>query len=150
MKKTLIVAFMYFFTIFGWSQNLNIQSDSLTNQFQRVNSFYLDIGGEGILGSIGYDKIIPATEKGAIVIGANIGYLADFIFKVNYLHGGPNNFLEVGAGISAPEMLIIPRLGYRYQGENGFLFRFGGMYFQTLNPNSFGDFPFLGLSLKVM
>lgn len=112
----------------------------------RKNSFYTEIGGFGILGSVNFDKIIPVTDKSGIVLGIAIGFLADVVCEINYLYGNSKNFIELGAGYSLPEQLIVPRIGYRYQGYDGFLFRAGGMYFISTTPDSFGDFPWFGLS----
>lgn len=74
------------------------------------------------------------------------GFLKDFIPEVNYLFGGNRHFLEAGFGFSFPEDLLMPKLGYRFQANNGLIFRVHGMYMQSTKPDSFGDFPWLGIS----
>lgn len=156
MKRSIVILIILFIAIKCWPQDSNpkLESQRVTTSTQtthtisdlRSNSFYLEIGGKGILGSVNYDKILPVTDKSGIILGFSVGFLGDFAPEVNFLHGKSKNFLEAGIGYSFPEQLIIPQVGYRYQGDNGFLFRAGGMYFFSTASESFGDFPMAGLS----
>lgn len=112
----------------------------------RKNAVYVEIGGKGILVSVNYDRLLPLTDRSGIILGCTIGFLGDFVPEINYLYGKSKNFIEIGLGYSFPEQLLVPQVGYRYQGSKGLLFRIGGMYFASTLPESFGDFPWVGLS----
>ena len=158
MKRAMFILIISFIAVKSWSQNAvsyqslvidSVSSKTLeTNSVYdlRKNSIYMEIGGKGILASVNYDRILPLNDKSGIILGCAVGFLGDFIPEINYLYGKSKNFFEIGLGYSFPEQLLVPQIGYRYQGEKGFLFRAGGMYFQSTQPDSFGDFPWFGLS----
>lgn len=112
----------------------------------RRNAVYIELGGVGIFGSVNYDRTFPISNRSGVALGFSLGFLVDFVFDASYLYGKSNHYFELGAGYSLPVHLIIPRIGYRYQGNKGFLFRAGVMYFQTIKSESFGDFPWAGVS----
>jgi len=127
--------------------SLSVQSQSINSVYDiRKNSVYFEVGGEAILGSVNYNRIIPVDDKNGIVIGGAVGFLGDIACELNYLHGKSKNFIEIGIGYSFPEHLIYPQIGYRYQGSKGFLFRAGVIYLKSTQPDSFGDFPWFALS----
>lgn len=129
----------------GWSQQLAIASQAIHPETRR-NAVYLEVGGNGLLGSLTYDYIIPFTNKGGLVAGVSVGFFADLVPRVNYLFGQSKHFWEAGVGYSLPVQLVVPQVAYRYQADKGFLFRATAMYFQSTSPDSFGDVPWLGLS----
>ncbi|PLX11016.1 MAG: hypothetical protein C0598_09155 [Marinilabiliales bacterium] len=129
------------------NDSLSVKSQNVNSVYDlRKNSIYVELGGKGVFGSLNYDRIIPVGEKSGIVLGVTVGFYVGVLPSVNYLYGKSKNFLEVGIGYSITEQIILPLIGYRYQGNKGFLFRVGGMYFQPVQPDSFGDIPMIGLS----
>lgn len=109
------------------------------------NAIYLEAGGRGIAGSVNYERLLPFAQNGGLVLSASAGFLLDFVVGGNIIVGRSKHFFEIGSGYSLPENLLVPQLGYRYQGEKGFLMRVTGMYFLS-NGASFGDFPWAGVS----
>ena len=108
--------------------------DSITYKM-RHNAFYYEIGGQ-LLASLNYSHLFSITEKNSIAISSGFcsskildGYLIpceeNFLFFIEgtYLRGGPKRFLEMGYSYEFTEPMHQPRLGYRYQGEKGFIFR---------------------------
>lgn len=134
------------------------------------NSVYVELLGNGILGSLNYERIFWQKNNwrmaGRIGISAfpnldkdsdNLKYFQYTVpTELSLLYGKNRHFLEFGAGVTLGFMdrlmftykrtteingvrvtdtdehherytILVPmfRLGYRYQGKNGFLFRFG-------------------------
>ncbi len=116
------------------------------SRFSR-NAVYLELLGPGMLYSVNYDHRIT-KEIGFRVGFTTWAWFTALPLTVNYLVGGPNNFIEIGIGV-VPGYLTLPgstrpthsffaggpskgalwgtgTLAYRYQPENGgFLFRIG-------------------------
>ena len=152
--KNVLFLFSCFIAVNSWSQNSNStssqyrDSSSINSMYDiRKNSVYFELGGEGIIRSVvNYDRIIPVGDKNGIVLAGSIGVLVDVMGEVSYLHGRSKNFFEIGMGYSFPENLVFLRIGYRYQGNKGFLFRTGVLYLKSIESESFGDFLSFGYS----
>jgi hypothetical protein len=149
MKKLILLFAIVVTYSLSWSQN-----DTVINSFNtesvlenRVNSFYLEIGGKGILGSINYERVLPFSGNQGISLGVSGGFLIDLAGDVSYIIGKGNHFAQIGVAYSVPNHLLIPHIGYRYQANSGFLLKAGPMYFASLQPPSFGDFFWFGISL---
>ncbi len=141
-------------------QNANAQSEYCTKL--RKNSIFLEVGGNGIVYSINYDRLFDFSNKikGSARIGVN--YFENFNNNESRIFGIPvefsglysisknKHFLELGTGLtyfnskkfkeSQNENVFIfaLRLGYRYQNPEGGLFLKAG--FTPLN--NFPDFEF--------
>lgn len=146
MKKIILIASFFALTAHLWSQSENPITTNHSLRDVRRNSLSLEIAGEGILGSINYDRLFPVSEKDGFILGVSAVFLADFVGDIGFIHGRSKHFLEIGIGYSFPEQLVTPQSAYRYQADQGFLFKAGLMYFQSTQQDSFGDFPWFGIS----
>ena len=107
------------------------------------NTFYFEIGGNGLVLSLNYEKQI--TNKPGLGFHAGVALADDkpaFPLGVKYLFdlGKQRSFLEVGAGVTLAEQDMweenlnqakadpykagfIPSVGYRYNAPKGFMWR---------------------------
>lgn len=100
--------------------------------------------------TINYEHLFPIKDNIGFSTRAGTGF--DFInmnFLIigegNFLVGGPNNFLELGAGYQYQYQtsgFLMFKLGYRFQHDKGFLFKISPMYFYNLEKN--GDWKHFG------
>ena len=155
MKKYLLITFLNLILIVSAiAQNQHDNRDSTMRNIQR-NSFYIELGGNGVIISINYERIVPLGTKtglgfriGAGTAGsidtANTAIAYTGLVEINFLFGKSKHFLETGIGftnaftVNDTEQLCSIRLGYRYQGEKGFLFKIAPMYlynFEKLKGN---------------
>ena len=168
MKK-----FYLFFTAnllllgFIYCQENQSEKDPFMKNIQR-NSFYAELGGNGGIISINYERLVPVGNKAGLSfrIGAGTAGSADTatndiaytaLVEVNFLYGKSKHFLETGIGftnafvVNNTEQWCSIKLGYRYQAKKGFLFKIAPMYiynFEKLDGNDdvFGGL-WLGLSI---
>ena len=150
MKKTFTikVVFLLFFTIscfYAHAQNLEenpIKRDSTIAPIQKPRSVFLEVGGPGLALTVNYDtRFGDNSDKWGYRIGAgyyNTGanWVASVPFQINYLYGGSNSFLELGAGTTFVRsngsakgntfefdnitgFIGTATIGYRFQQENG-------------------------------
>ncbi|WP_207432032.1 hypothetical protein [Sabulibacter ruber] len=141
MKKilpTLVFAFIM--------NSLHAQSTTPPEKISR-NTVFLEIGGNSLVYSLNYDRILvnKPTFKLAGRIGGmylkntgiieNGGYhMYSFPLELSYLHGKGNHHLEIGVGVNPSiekqfdfdrtnySIFPLVRLGYRYQRSDGGLF----------------------------
>jgi len=148
MSKFLVLSIILLSSSISWSQNDFVESPEEINGVlkTRVNSLYIEAAGKGILGSINYERVLPFSDKQAMSIGVSGGFLLDLAADLSYIVGKGNHFAQLGVAYSIPGNLLIPHVGYRYQANSGFLFKIGPMYFVSLQPESFGDFIWGGIS----
>lgn len=121
------------------------QDDEVDENKVRKNAVYLELGGNGILTSVNYDRRFLFNNKHGIILRGGVGFYGEDklvegsvpeeqkfqsefrpIVELNYLYGSKNNFLELGIGnnnFMSPSF----RVGYRLQKQNGFLFRAGAV-----------------------
>lgn len=156
MKILITTLLLSFITIISLSQG-TVEDYSKTNDSiasnpkstsmydLKRNVLYIEGGGRGIAGSINYEGILPFAQNGGLALSISAGFLLDFVVGGNLVVGRSHNFFEIGTGYSLPVGLLVPQLGYRFQGDKGFLFRVTGMYFLS-NGSTFGDFPWAGIS----
>jgi len=134
MKKHLLLTFfhLYIFSL-AIAQSQNIDVDSTFSNIQR-NSFYVELGGNGGVISINYERIVPMNNKFGLGfrIGAGTADALTGLIEVNFIFGKSKHYLETGIGyanaINYPDQWSSVRLGYRYQAKKGFLFRLAPMY----------------------
>lgn len=143
-RLTLIVSF-FCFTVF-----LNAQ-DSI-----RVNTF-LEVGGNGGIASVNFDKPVIIFKKSFISLRAGFGFSREIMgdletqnfvmipTMIHYCIGKSPHYLETGfglaLGISAHSGIIsriTPTIGYRFQKSevSGMFFRIN---YTPLLPSGFGD-----------
>jgi hypothetical protein len=123
------------------SQSTTTSNDSELTPL-RKNSVYYEFLGQGLFfGSVNYDRIILRKNKMGIVArgGLSIYVFVFVIGEVDFLFGGPKNFLEFGIGTNTfwpvvikedqgefrgSDLVIYYRLpGYRLHSNRGFHFR---------------------------
>lgn len=159
--KNLFLTIIFSFFILGSSLIVKSQSEYCNNL--KKNTVYFEFIGNGIFYSINYDRLFEITEK--VKLSARIGfhYTDNFIGNDNRLIGSPleisglysifrkKHFLEVGSGLTIMNnlnynnnhvenlIILVLRIGYRYQKPNGGLFLKVGflpMYdMYAFNPN---------------
>ncbi len=122
------------------------QQNKIEPFYQRAQSVFFELGGNGIILSGNYDLRFAKKQNG---FGARvgIGYVSDFFDRgglsfpvgVNYLAGKKTNYLELGIGATVytvkgltlfkedrnkAGVIFVPSLGYRYQPiSDGLTFR---------------------------
>lgn len=102
-------------------------SDSIASNL-RKNAVYYELGINGLwMGSLNYDRIIPLSSNTGIVLRGGLSFYEKFfpLAEVNFLLGSEKHYLETGIGYTGfhEGELVFLRLGYRYSGYKGFLFR---------------------------
>ena len=115
-------------------------------KIKRVNSFFFEAGGNGIYGSVNYDRVINYnTFALSLRVGASV-YPSEhqnnnniypmIPMEINTLWGRKNHFIEGGVGVSTLFLYPITgqenfrylflgfaRIGYRLQKDNGMFLR---------------------------
>ncbi len=140
MKKTL-----YIFILISFS-NLTFAQADLAQKAENLpkrNSFYLELGGQGLLNSFWYDRLyrIDKKIKASLSFGLMVqprlesGYYftAGVPIAGNILLGKKSHHLELGIGFTVLGnrngyyfSYLNPKIGYRFQRPNGgFFFRAG-------------------------
>ena len=118
------------------------------NKIKRVNSLFLEGGGNGVYGSVNFDRVIN-YNKFALSLRAGVGvYPSENVednalypilpLEINTLWGRKNHYIEGGIGMSTMflhpvrseesfEFLFLgfARIGYRLQKDNGLFLRIG-------------------------
>ncbi|MBS4014309.1 MAG: hypothetical protein KGZ97_11215 [Bacteroidetes bacterium] len=132
----------------------------------KKNSAYLELGGNGILYSIGYDRLYKITNYSKLTLGSGLTYIFSEYYnrhrlwaspQINYLIG-EKKFLEVGIGltipvitdnyINMPPLIGFYRLGFRYQREDGGLqFRIGLTPICLVSESRLSIAPWAGISI---
>lgn len=148
--------------------NLSAQTQQSAD---RVNQLYLELGGNGLIYSVNYERFLSDnfTLRGGFGITPGIifaeGTFIHIPFTIGYLIGGESSKFEAGLGAtyfsgtdveifglpSGDQSLIFMTgiIGYRYISPNGFVFRifFTPLYSKESDP----DFiPSGGLSFGFM
>jgi hypothetical protein len=126
----------------------------------RKNSIYFELGGNAALYSLNYDRIIPLTNKMALVIRAGGNEMHsdqtdtlsfNFLGTAGILRGNRIHFFEASLGYtyfwSDPDRLIVLTAGYRIQGLRGLVIRVTPMYiYNTEKGDTFGNSLWFGVS----
>ncbi|MDB5007257.1 MAG: hypothetical protein JWQ84_675 [Mucilaginibacter sp.] len=152
MNKAFLLKAIFLFTfvtfcLYSKAQNLEenpIKRDTTHVPDNRPRTVFLEIGGPGLALTVNYDTRYNdnnARDKWGYRVGAgyyNTGanWVATVPFQINYLYGGRNSFLELGAGTTFVRsvgttggttfqfdnitgFIGTATIGYRYQQENG-------------------------------
>lgn len=104
----------------------------------RKNSLYVELGGNGLLWSINYERIIPIKKQTAVfvrvggsIFGSQVEEKTYFnpLFESGVLLGGPRFYFDPGIGYTwfpseGLEGFVI-RTGGRFQGKKGLMIRLG-------------------------
>jgi hypothetical protein len=105
------------------------------NKIERKNTISLELLGNGIMGSINYDRIILQGDRlkwfGRIGFseyhggGNELNFFA--IYETGVLFGNEKHNLDFGLGLTdrlnRNELGLIPRLSYRFTAQKGFHLR---------------------------
>lgn len=116
----------------------------------RRNTFFLELGGNGMFYSLNYDRILLNRESwklagrvGAMYVpplGGGNRQMVGGPVEISYLRGRGKHFLELGLGATVVydtyrvssyrirdlAMMAVARIGYRYQKpEGGFFYKVG-------------------------
>lgn len=152
MKKLLLFNLFLFTAALAFAQSF------------KKNTIYLEAGGNGLFGSVNYERQL-AKEPG-FGVRAGVGFYTENAFYltipvgINYLFklNNNNSFIEGGLGVTFARVNgnlssnyysrgdgfnnFIPSIGYRKQTEKNLMFRF------SLTPviNNYGFVPWAGLS----
>jgi hypothetical protein len=132
----------------------------------RKNSIYGELLGSGFLLSVNYEREIHRTDR--LQVNFRIGFGSAIFINavplagVNFLIGQKKSFLELGVngirtiafdffGGKGDYVLANPIIGYRFQGEEGFIFRASlTPFFQLYDPQDWIPddtfIPFAGIS----
>lgn len=108
------------------------QSDTLLEERQRENFVYVEAGGNCVLASLNYERMVPFKNRGGGfsfrggVSWFTEGKGAHFrpLGEINLLLGSKKSFFEMGVG-NNNFMTPSFRVGYRLHASSGFLFRAG-------------------------
>lgn len=154
MKKS----FLIFFSILCFLNSAFADGDSLTLKGNTVNSarknsIYVELGGNGVLGSINYDRLFYENNKIHLTGRIGLSIYPSAIFQespllmpveADILIGSEKKFFETGLGFTRDfhsyklyiydsngsyevhnyyNNYLFVRLGYRSRSEGGFLFR---------------------------
>ena len=143
MKKLIAVI------LFIISISTGATSQVVVHQYDfNLNTLFIEAGGNAVLYSLNYDRIILNNKLFKISCRGGVEYLPSFIFgsvksefafpvEVNFLFGKDEKFIECGAGVALGYeifnyltdqpwgLAITGRIGYRLQKQNGFFFRAG-------------------------
>lgn len=117
-------------------------------KIKRVNTLFIEGGGNGVYGSVNYDRVFNFRKFAASFrVGAGVfpasNNQANYLYPIvpiegNVLFGKKNHFIEAGLGVSSmfvykslgqdtPKFLFLgfARIGYRMQKDNGMFLRIG-------------------------
>lgn len=165
MLLILIVAMATFVDTYG--QILDPEIYPIEESNPRKNSIYGELLGSGFLLSVNYERELHRAENlrvnFRIGIGSAIFVNAVPLTGLNFLIGQRRRFLELGMngirtysfdffGGTGQYVLGNPIIGYRFQGDEGFLFRATFTpFFQLYDPQDWIPddtfLPFAGISL---
>lgn len=112
----------------------------------RKNNFNLELGGVGIIYSVNYERIV--FNKNMHNISGSIGFERIttsnmYVLQADYFYG-KKHALDIGIAYwinPAAESKFIPRIGYRYQADSGFLFKIG--FTPLINVDYYNNIPVL-------
>lgn len=150
MKKASILKAVFLFILITShfclkAQNIGenpVKKDSVLVREIRPKTVFLEVGGPGLALTANFDTRFGNTRDqwgyriGAGYYNTGANWVASVPFQLNYLYGGKNNFLEMGAGTTFVRSKGSTRgttfefdnitgfigtatLGYRFQPDNG-------------------------------
>ncbi len=142
----------------------NDVQNNLENKTFKKNSVYFELFGNGLIYSLGYERILWSKDIHKLSTAIGFSYQPPFTHdgsdtyyfipsEINYLIGKKHHF-ELGLGITFPlhqknvshisdiGYVLFFRIGYRYQKEEGGeLFRIGFTPFKAIEPSSTWNLP---------
>lgn len=158
--KNILVMIFFCFTLVSFGQ------EKKSNSGIRKNAVYFELGGNGGLYSINYDRIVLSGKRTHLSLrgGLSIAHFTYLVpIEINALFGKRNSFFELGMGetldlnknraggrLSFDHFLPFMRFGYRLQkkiNEGGFLLRAGFTPTLILDEGHLHPVPFAGVSL---
>lgn len=137
MKKLFVILIICLLTYSSFCQDRNTKWDVTKN------SIYFELAGNGLLFSINYERLFPLGEYTGLATRIGFAEAVDIFdgtfhpmlpLEINFIFG-KRHCLEFGVGPTFDLGLwdgervyaYFGRAGYRYRGDNGFLFRFAPM-----------------------
>lgn len=140
-------------TIFITFTHVAFSGDSVS--IKRKNSVYAQLLGNSIVHGINYERLL--TQVGSFKLAASLGYATSmgglgevdefvFPFEIKMFGLGQRHQLEMGLGLTFDSnrfkkyyerrYIVLTRVGYRYSGRRGALFRVGFTphVYQTFSP----------------
>jgi hypothetical protein len=125
--KSILTHYLILIFICAFNVYNVFSSDSIASNL-RKNAVYYEIFGNGLwVGSLNYDRIIPISPNTGMVVRGGLSFYDKFfpLAEINFLFGREKRYLETGGGYTGfhEGELVFLRLGYRYVGYKGFLFR---------------------------
>ena len=128
MKKIVLTSLLSIFAVIGiYAQ------ENRTNLLQeRKNAVFLEAGGSAFWYSLNYEHRFMLKPMNRITLSTGVSLLPDISFigflSAGYLYGNTHN-LEIGGSagnvFTEKEFIGSVRIGYRYEGAKGLLFRVG-------------------------
>lgn len=129
MKRLLMISIGIF--CLGCLVPVTGQPDSVSGGV-RKNSIYFEAFGNGLWGSLNYDRYFLLGQRTAITARLGLSWVEKpfALGEINILRGNLKHHLEGGVGYTAfyEGNAVFLRLGYRFQGTRGLLVRIAPMY----------------------
>jgi hypothetical protein len=113
-------------------KSISQNSETSSLVFQKKNNFNVELGGFGVIGSVGYERILINNPRFKTTGQISLG-VSSLPVMVNQIISFKKHHLEFGIGVIMPsffEAAPYPswRMGYRFQKPDGrLLFRAGLM-----------------------
>lgn len=147
MKKSGVIILL-FVLVANIAQAQRKANRHVPAKVKRTNSFFVEGGGNGVYGSVNYDKAFNFSRFAAS-FRVGVGILPSSNPKSNYIYpviplegnillGRKNHFIEAGLGVSSLIVyeslsqkstkyifMTFARIGYRMQKDNGMFLRIG-------------------------
>lgn len=132
MKKVAFITVLLFVCL-AYTSAQNVEA----NQELRKNAVFLEAGGSALWYSLNYEHRLSLKTEHRLIFGGGVSWIpAPFtkngfiigVLSAGYLYGDKHN-LEIGGSagnvFTEKEFVGSFRIGYRYEGLKGFLFRVG-------------------------
>lgn len=116
----------------GCSALLKAQPEDRTANLRR-NSLYVEVGGNNLIYSLNFDRIIAVRDRHRLSLRIGAGYIPQVYLglpvEVNTMIGKQDNFIEAGLGLTpvlgdysgaySPSLMAVGRIGFRHQRAGG-------------------------------
>jgi hypothetical protein len=129
MKQILLSLIIILTTANVYSQDSNTADKKYRLLTNNLPENSICIGYHFLLASAIYEKVLPAGDKSALLIGGGIlqevafGTYTNLTVKLGLIVGRSKHFFEFDIFLTPPDDhigVIVPTLGYRYQSHKGF------------------------------
>lgn len=153
MKKIVIL----FFILLGLS--VYSQTDSVVRPATLDRKNFLHVSLDFVLLSANYERKFPMDDHFGFALRGGAGYALLWgdiaLIGEGMMYAGKNrSFGELGVGYDQPllgeiDRFLVTKIGYRFEGYNGFLFKLYPMFLVDLETkdDAWGNFVWVGMSL---